>query len=308
MKKIIIISILIFALFLTACSNTETLSDTIAGTFEITEVISTSGMASRIVYNSLQKLLEPANWGAGVLEDYSADIAVIGEFIEDANAGFRYEYNEHFGKDVVVDAFARGQFLVTEVLHGDIKSGEIITIIQRYAFDEERKALISFSELTPMHKGDGWIYFLNRNGDVYDVVSEADGRYPIPDKELTQFINEVSSIMNAIEEWAHSKEQVESIASDKEEWRYYRDRQGSLYRFTEEEAEELDDFSIAIHDLLEKIDASALGVINRYDFNYIIYSEIIEYFKIETRDWVNPGREFDAKIIEIFEKQFKEFS
>jgi hypothetical protein len=303
MKKNIILSTLILALSLAACANAKEPAETIADAFELKEVVSTSGLSSRLGYSSIQQLLAPAHWGAGVLEDYSADIAVIGEFIEDASNGFQYGYNEHFGKDVVVDGFARGQFRVSEVLHGDIKEGDIITIIQRYAFDEERGALISFSELTPMHKGDRWIYFLNRNGDNYNIIAEADSRFPLPDEEIVQFIDEIMSIMVEADELIRSKEQVDSISPILDEWWYCVDKDGNLYRLTKEEIKEVDKFEDQAFELRRTVDSSAFGVINRFDFNYRLYAEIIEHFQIEVQDRVNPGREFDAKLIEMYEIQ-----
>jgi hypothetical protein len=304
MKKTIA-SILILMLFLAACSSTEIPAETIAETFELKEVIGNAGLQSRLGFSSLQQLLEPAHWGANVLEDRSADIAVIGEFIEDASTGFRYDYNAHFGKDVVVNAFARGQFRVTEVLNGDVKRGDVITIVQRYAFDEERGELVSFCELTPMHKGDRWIYFLNRNGDTYSLVSGADSRYPIPNEELVQITDEVSSLLSARDEWIRSKEQVESRNFDEEEWLYMRDRAGNLYRFAEEELEKWFELAgiigVDTYEILSSIDSSVLGVINRYDFNFYIYTEIIEHFGLEAEDWKNPGRDFDARVIEMYE-------
>ncbi|MDR2590229.1 MAG: hypothetical protein LBC71_04485 [Oscillospiraceae bacterium] len=110
MKKMLLVSILSLFIFFTACSRDNLNEDTIANSFQLKEVISTSSLISRLQYSTLQQLLGSADWGGNILEDYSADIVVIGEFITDGSNDFIYDYNEYFEKDVVVDAFAKGQF------------------------------------------------------------------------------------------------------------------------------------------------------------------------------------------------------
>jgi len=274
MKKTMHFFPLVFTLLLTACSivkpSVEISEANPETVFEIKEVVGSFGMTSRISYNTLQKLIEPANWGADVLEDFSADLVVIGEFVEEAKTELSYSYSEFYGKDIVVDGNAKGLFLVTEVLKGDIKPGEVITIIQRYAFDRERGALISFSELTPIHKGDRWIYFLiqNANGDYYSA-GDSDGRYPIPnetiEKAMDMFPQETLSIFK----------------------NSYNEKIGMEY-------------DNACERVLGTMDVSALGVINHYHFNFALYAEVLDDYGIETQDWVNPGRGLDARIIEIY--------
>ncbi|MDR2590228.1 MAG: hypothetical protein LBC71_04480 [Oscillospiraceae bacterium] len=152
-----------------------------------------------------------------------------------------------------------------------------------------------------MHKGDKWIYFLNYHDGMYYPISEAVSRYPLPNDELLRFANEVTEIMKSLNDWIRSNERVDEWEFS-EEWRYARDREtGYLYRYHETQDEEIDRFFTLLRNNFSSIDASLLGAINKYDFNYIIYSEIIDYFQIKPYNWINPGREFDASVIEIFE-------
>ena len=155
MNKIIIIGLLILALFLSSCSKTaldEQLQEQVEPVVmwengsEIKQVIVLPG--DRIVYPSLQHLLEPSEWGAGVLEDFSADIAVIGEFIDETDNRLIYEYSDLYEKDVVGGFFSYKLFLITEVLKGDVNVGDVVRIADRYAIEEARGALISSSDIT----------------------------------------------------------------------------------------------------------------------------------------------------------------
>lgn len=83
--------------------------------------------------------------------------------------------------------------------NGKVWAGDEIIITQPYVVvyhiaDEYR--YYSFSQLTPMLKGDKWIYFLNPNssypeeiyGDQsYSAVNDYEGRYPVPGEENAPF-------------------------------------------------------------------------------------------------------------------------
>ena len=278
MKKIITISILTIALLLTACSDVTRGEDRVLNVSPIpsnTDDIAEVGIfhGNRMTYPTLQHLLERADWGANVKENFSADLVVIGEFIEETQAGFRYQYDDYFKKDVVFDAHAYNQLLVTEVLKGKVKVGDTITVMQRYAFDEERNMLLSFDEMTPMHKGDRWIYFLKYDNyaDAYESAGLVDGRYPIPNKD----------IMRTMEEFPKEARELNEN---------YSERNRKIWVESRDKA-------------IEDIDIYSLGVFNKYDFNFVIYDQILEHFQIESQDWVNPGRAYDARLLELIEQQ-----
>lgn len=93
---------------------------------------------------------------------------------------------------------------VENVIKGDIKAGQYVLICQNDLIStggphhEEQQTsdgetvmvpnsegkyavqLNSGDRLTPMFKGDRWIYFLKKNGDFYEPVNGPQGRYPTP--------------------------------------------------------------------------------------------------------------------------------
>ena len=193
MKKIILTVILTTSLLLTACSNiaeegVHTTSGFVTVNMENIESAGIVGTSNSISYSNVQQMLEAADWGSGTLEDFSADLVVIGEFIGDTQAKLRKQYSEHFGKDVVFFADAFNELKIIEVLDGKADVGDILPIVQRYGIDEERKMFMSFDGMTPMHKGDRWIYFLkfDEYTSAYESLGLSDGRYPLPNKETVR--------------------------------------------------------------------------------------------------------------------------
>ncbi|MCL2071140.1 MAG: hypothetical protein FWH07_02780, partial [Oscillospiraceae bacterium] len=347
----IIICALVFVLFLTACSNSgfpenssEHSSETEFSEAEVFNVaptpiyvndteITESGiysLGSRLIYYSLQMLLEPTLtiWeGEEFYEDFSADLVVIGEFTEEAKERFNYEYNEYFEKEVKIGAVSYNQFLISDVLknndNGDIKIGNTITIGQNYAFDEETGAYMSFSNLTPMHKGDRWIYFLshNKDTDTYYSVSGPCGRYPVPGRGIGQVMEEVIKEFSKLDEFLSDKKMDITWSEfikinggrilgyyDKRAEYFYttHKRMGNpeaVYRLTIEEVDEWDKMRYnASFEIPRKIETSALGVLDRSEFRFLIYADILDHFQIKSDDeWVNPGRAFDARLVELAE-------
>ena len=139
-----------------------------------------------------------------------------------------------------------------------------------------------------MNVGDRWIYFLTDYGtskeyfnsinhEVGIKISEnnriyagfgdtANGRYPVPDYEIFRTMKEIFPLAN---------ERKTSKFSDELDYR--------------------------INRIAEKIETSALGVLDRSEFDFGLYAEILDHFKIEAQDWVNPGRDFDVKLVELAE-------
>ncbi|MCL2052696.1 MAG: hypothetical protein FWG91_13370 [Lachnospiraceae bacterium] len=189
MKNLITTVILLSLSFLTACTFKPAVkSEAFLATNEINKITFMPTPDTFIGYQKLSQLLGPDDWGGSGLEDFSADLIVIGEFCEETDIIVRYEYNNILGKDVWTDGTAVGKLRITRVLKGDKKKGDIITIGQHYFFDEENNDLITYSELTPMHKGDRWIYFLRGWGDHYSAAGDYDSRYPLPNKDIMKII------------------------------------------------------------------------------------------------------------------------
>ena len=173
-SKLIICGVLIIAILLTACSGTDVQPSTEAqpsddiqesealeiGGVEITGISTRYERNCKLPYSSLEQLLDP---------DWGVELIVIGEFIEDAETEIMYMYDDYFEKDIMYYGAASNKLQIKEMLKGDKKVGEIITVGQSYAIDEETGELFSFCESTPMHKGDRWIYFLGHfsNAEEY---------------------------------------------------------------------------------------------------------------------------------------------
>lgn len=157
MKKIIsVIAALAVCLSLTACNKAPQ-----TGPFAGLELVDASGTLNRIHYDTLDFLEE------------ETDVAVIGRFIDDTVQEIYYQG----GAFSNITSF--NTIEVTKVLLGDVEVGDQLKIAQSYGVLDDR--LISFSKLTPMQKGDEWIFFLvlsGAPGEIYWCTGDTDGRYP----------------------------------------------------------------------------------------------------------------------------------
>jgi len=268
-KKAITAFLVITLVFLTACYEQPVVkSESAIASSDIKRVGMVIG--DQLGYSTLEQMLEPAFWGSSILEDYSVDLIVIGEFIEETKTGFKYAYNEFFDKDVVVDAYAIGKFRIIRVLKGDRKKGDVIVISKRYSFDEEDGHFVSFGGLTPMHKGDRWIYCLHGTGsDVYYSAGDTDGRYPLPNKEIMELMS------------LFTKDVID--ASKNDNWDLYDEARRKVYGH-------------------EKFNLATFGVYERNNINFLVYAELLKHFKIKQQNWVNPNMDVDMKIIAAYEK------
>ena len=160
MKKIIsIIAALTVCLTLTACNNVSQTNK-----FDGLEFVKVE--TDRIGYNSLKSI-----------EDAS-DIVVVGEFIDDPVQREEYTSLPAFDHEVINNVISTSTLKISRVLKGSINSGDEIKVSVRYEIVDGR--LITFSALTPMQKGDEWVFFLKKqdDADVYWLRGDSDGRYP----------------------------------------------------------------------------------------------------------------------------------
>ncbi|MCH5205512.1 MAG: hypothetical protein J1F09_01080 [Oscillospiraceae bacterium] len=176
MKKIFsIITVCVICIFtFTACNqSTKEFSDV--------ELVKW-GEADRILHYSLEEL------------EKDCDIAVVGTFVGDSTQDITYQYSDDFGKEIILGVKSFNTIEVKQVLMGDINVGDTLNVSQRYGVVDDR--LITMSELTPMIKGDTWIFFLYNNYDsgIYVCCGDSDGRYPLPNSvnktlAVTKFSN-----------------------------------------------------------------------------------------------------------------------
>lgn len=161
MKKIIsVIAALAACVSLTACGGTSE-APNIYSDLELAR----TGCMNRICPESLEEL-----------ESYS-EMAIVGEVIDDSVSNVEYEYSPFFEKDIMVGFKSYNTVEVKQVLMGDVSVGDKLTVLHESAVADG--IFYTFSDLTPMQKGDEWIFFLAKDEkDIYWVMCDSDGRYP----------------------------------------------------------------------------------------------------------------------------------
>lgn len=168
MKKLIsIITLLAACITLTACAQS---ADNLDDGFSNLELVN-PGMTDRLPIDDLE-----------MLEDWS-HIAVVGKFVGDTVQDIEYMYDSYFEKDIIVDVMSENTIEVSRVLMGDVNVGDELRIVQRYAVVDGQ--LITFSDLTPMQKGDEWVFFLRnvQDTDKYICSAENQSRFPVSGAE-----------------------------------------------------------------------------------------------------------------------------
>ncbi|MBD5103544.1 MAG: hypothetical protein HDT47_01620 [Ruminococcaceae bacterium] len=114
-----------------------------------------------------------------------SEIVVVGTFIDDATQNVKYKYDDFFGKEILFTVKSLNTIEVTKAFKGDVDVGDTLQVAQEYAIVEDR--LVTDSSLTPMMKGDTWLFFLNKgNRDFCFCTSDSDGRYPVKDFTYTR--------------------------------------------------------------------------------------------------------------------------
>ena len=163
MKKLIsIIAALAVCITLTACNGSKP-KDEFAGL----ELVNLSENVNRIRYDTLEAL------------EYGSDVIVVGKFIDESVQTADYEYDPNAGRDIFTYIRSFNTLEVTKVISGNVNVGDHLKVGQSYGVIDDR--LISFSKLTPMQKGDEWIFFLLYAPDLDDTywcAGDSDGRYP----------------------------------------------------------------------------------------------------------------------------------
>lgn len=110
-----------------------------------------------------------------------SDLIVVGEFIDDSEVCYtRFSHDRRIEKDIPVEIVSSCPMKITKVLSGDAKAGDIIDVHQREGLYEGK--FITLSPLTPMQKGDEWIFCLSyshkENYKGYWCIGGSYGRYP----------------------------------------------------------------------------------------------------------------------------------
>lgn len=149
--------------FLSACSTTEKVQETDYSKLEFVQL-----EQNRITFDELS-----------ALEEASAMI-IVGEIIDDPLTESETGYSEYFGKEIFDNIISYNKIKVKQVISGDVEVGDEVRIAQYCGVFEDQ--FITFSEMTPMLKGDTWIFFLKESSltdRLYWCTGDSDGRYPL---------------------------------------------------------------------------------------------------------------------------------
>lgn len=121
----------------------------------------------RVVYGDLATLEE------------ASDLVVVETFAEDSVQDMDYHSNPFFGNKRIGDIKSTNFVEVSRVIKGDVKVGDLVKVQQSYAVNDGQ--LITLSDLTPMVKGDTWVFFLSTANDsgIYWCTGDSEGRYPV---------------------------------------------------------------------------------------------------------------------------------
>ena len=126
-----------------------------------------------VVYSDLPSLLE------------ASQLVVIGEYAEETEQKLTTGHSAEINADVITDAVSTNKIHIKKVLKGEPPEGDI-TISQRYGIQDDPAQIVTFSSLTPMIKGDEWLFFLRYDaaGSTWWCAGDYSGRYPVPTDEI----------------------------------------------------------------------------------------------------------------------------
>lgn len=246
------------------------------------EVIRVEG--DRIVYSDLKSLTA------------ASELIVIGEYADDTEQNLKYEYSEGYKKDVLMDAVSTNTIHVKKILKGSPDKKEL-KISQRYGTEEERNALVTFSSMTPMKKGEEWIFFLYYDAvnDTYWCAGDYSGRYPLPEGAVLEACKKAKKIRSEYADWLNlqkdkivvpagkvgteSANKVINELLENEKAKLLSGDDGNVYYFEdEEELKKIEYFEKSFKSCVDETDPAWFGVYENNDINLNLYNEIINTF------------------------------
>ena len=274
--KRLIIPVIIIVMLMPGCSTASSIDKSEP------EVIRVEG--DRVIYSDLRELIA------------ASDLIVIGEYADESKQDLKYEYNERYKKDVLVDAVSTNTVQVERILKGDPDKKEL-KLSQRYGLEEDRNTLVTFSSMTPMKKGERWIFFLYYDdvNDTYWCAGDYSGRYPLPESDVLEICKKVEKTKTEYAEWLTTQKDKIIVTSkengteragqlinemlEKEKGKVLSDNFGNVYYFeSDEELQKIDSFEKSLRSCMDEIDPSEFGVYDRNNINLNLYNEIINSF------------------------------
>ena len=273
MKKTIIIILSLVVALLTGCSQDER------------EIVRME--ADRQIYLSVDEL------------EAAADIIVVGEFVGEDTQKAKYQYETEKVHKFLTDIYSTNEIEIKKVLKGKVDS-ETIKVSQSYGIEEDTGRLITFSEMTPMKKGENWIFFLkyNESNDSYWCAGDYSGRYPLPNDDLLELCNKVKEIKRPLLEVLTNEKEVSHSQADKiieynEEQQkagkressdfLYEASDGRVYQISESKDKEIiADVYSKIDECRAELDPSVFGVYDTKVINLELYCDILDRYVLIT--------------------------
>lgn len=131
-----------------------------------------------------------------------SSLIVVGTFIDNSNQSTDNHDSPNFSQVLSSSSFNKyvslNTFKVEKVLKSDGQVWEDDEIVIAQPYVNADGSMYSLSQLTPMIKGDKWVYFLNQYSvsypeenygkGAYYAVNDYEGRYPVPGSENTPFL------------------------------------------------------------------------------------------------------------------------
>lgn len=264
-RFLIMSCIMIMAMVLAACSRQEASQETDL------EVVQVQG--DRVVYRTLPELIA------------ASDLVVIGEYARQTEQELTYEYSDLFQKDILVDTLSANEISVLKVLKGNVQIGDILTISQRYSILEAENQVVTFSDMTPMNQGDRWIFFLiyDELGDTYWCTGDCDGRYPLPDEEITELCQEAMAIMKARDSLLAGQEKISAVQAEEklENGDYvYTGLDGTNYSLSKQGAEAVRSLVLDFQEIKDQLDGETFGVYDQSLVNLQLYCDILNTYDL----------------------------
>jgi hypothetical protein len=274
--KRLIIPVIIIVMLMPGCSTASSIDK------REPEVIRVEG--DRIVYSDLKSLTA------------ASELIVIGEYADDTEQNLKYEYSERYKKDVLMDAVSTNTIHVKKILKGSPDKKEL-KISQRYGTEEERNALVTFSSMTPMKKGEEWIFFLYYDAvnDTYWCAGDYSGRYPLPESDVLEACKKAKKVRSEYADWLNLQKDKIVVPAEKvgtesankvinellenEKAKLLSGDDGNVYYFEdEEELKKIEYFEKSFKSCVDEIDPAWFGVYENNDINLNLYNEIINTF------------------------------
>lgn len=274
--KRLIIPVIIIVMLMSGCSTASSIDKSEP------EVIRVEG--DRIVYSDLKSLTA------------ASELIVIGEYADDTEQNLKYEYSERYKKDVLMDVVSTNTIHVKKILKGSPDKKEL-KISQRYGTEEKRNALVTFSSMTPMKKGEEWIFFLYYDAvnDTYWCAGDYSGRYPLPEGAALEACKKAKKVRSEYEDWLNLQKDKIVVPAEKvgtesankvinellenEKAKLLSGDDGNVYYFEDEEAlKKIEYFEKSFKSCVDETDPAWFGVYENNDINLNLYNEIINTF------------------------------